>query len=819
MTPQVPRMTPPVSPPAIVRTACLPCHGPQSPAGGVRLDRPLTTALAKKVAAAIAYDGPVKMPPAGKLLDNERAALTRWTQQAAPEKPHWAWQPLRAPAPRSQSGGPLPLDTFLLARLKPLGLGFSPEADKRTLIRRVTFDLTGLPPTPTEVAAFVADTRPTAYEKLVDRLLASPGYGEKWGRKWLDVVHYGDTHGYDKDKRRDSAWPYRDWVIEALNTDLPYEKFVQMQVAGDVLWPGDPKGVVATGFLVAGPWDFVGQVELGETTIEKAKTRVLDRDDIVSTTIGTFNSVTIHCARCHDHKFDPISQKDYYRLQAVFSGIERGDRVYGDDDLSAGTPGSPSNGYHSAIEKSQDTAKWVQVELERPQRLDTLRLLPALPTDFPDTPGFGFPVRFQIAVDGVVVDDRTGADLPSPGDAPYALTLAGRVGKTIRVTATKLWPRTGDFVFALAEVQVLSGGRNVARGARVTAHDTIEAGRWSTRFLTDGADSRSSFGRRTYAALPRAPRPIAVLNRGEVESPQEPVGPGALWNTTFADTPDEGARRIALARWLTRKDNALTWRSIINRVWQGHFGRGIVETLNDFGKNGAEPTHPELLDALALWFRDEAKGSLKRLHKLILMSRAYKQSVGQNPKAEKLDADNRLLWRQSRRRLEAEEVRDTVLAVSGALDRKPGGPGFALFAFKDDHSPIYDHTDLSHLTDPATFRRTVYRFTVRSVPNPLLDCLDCADPSINTPVRNTTLTALQSLALLNDPFLIAQAERFARRLEALPAAQQVPEAFRLALGRSPKPEEHADARAFAQKNGLENLCRLLFNTSEFVFID
>ncbi|MGC4045374.1 MAG: DUF1553 domain-containing protein [Armatimonas sp.] len=515
----------------------------------------------------------------------------------------------------------------------------------------------------------------------------------------------------------------------------------------------------------------------------------------------------------------PFLQKDYYRLQAVFAGVERGDRVYGEADTTTSTPGSPSNGYHSNIETNQNTEKWVQVDLGSPQPLEKLRLLPARPTDFADTPGFGFPVRFKIEVDGKVIDDKTTTDFPNPDAATYELPLRGQTGQVVRITATKLWPRTNDYVFALAELQVFSHGRNIAGGSKVTALDSIEAGRWSTKFLTDGFDSRNGFGKRTYAALPRAPRPISVLNRGEVESPIAAVGPGALFGATFADSSDEGSRRVALARWLTRSDNALTWRSIVNRVWQGHFGHGIVETPNDFGKNGAEPTHPDLLDGLALWFRDDAKGSLKKLHKRILMSRTYRQSVSLNPQAEKVDADNHLLWRQNRRRLEAEEVRDSVLAVSGALVRTEGGPGFALFAFKDDHSPIYDHTDLAHITDPTTFRRTVYRFTVRSVPNPLLDCLDCADPSINTPVRNTTLTALQSLALLNDPFLIDQAERFAKRLKLLPPERQVPEAFRLALGRSPSPDEQADATAFAQKDGLENLCRLLFNTSEFVFVD
>ena len=221
-----------------------------------------------------------------------------------------------------------PIDAFILAELRKHGLKPSGEADRRTLIRRLSFDLTGLPPSPDELERFLDDSAPNAYESLVDRLLASPHYGERWGRHWLDVVHYGDTHGYDKDKRRNNAWPYRDYVIRAFNRDLPYGQFVREQVAGDVLAPGDPAGVIATGFIAAGPWDFVGHVELREGTIDKLKTRLLDRDDMVATTISTFVSLTVHCARCHDHKFDPIPQADYYRLQAVFAGVDRGDRTY-----------------------------------------------------------------------------------------------------------------------------------------------------------------------------------------------------------------------------------------------------------------------------------------------------------------------------------------------------------------------------------------------------------------------------------------------------------------------------------------------------------
>src|SRR5438067_1104712 len=342
--------------PILVRR-CYACHSRQVPVpqGGLLLDsaagwrRGGTSGPAvipghpekSLLIQAVRYDGTRKMPPAGRLPEAEVALLTRWVAAGAPGGPKdagaedparwWAFRPLRLPPlprVRQLSWCRTPIDRFVLAKLEAKGLRPSPPADRRTLIRRATFDLTGLPPTPAEVRAFLADRSVNAYEKVVDRLLASPRYGERWGRHWLDVAHYADTHGYDKDKRRDHAWPYRDYVIRSFNADKPYARFMREQIAGDVLFPDDPEGIVATGFIAAGPWDFVGQVELREGTTDKNITRVLDRDDMVMTTMSTFVSMTAHCARCHDHKFDPISQEDYYSLQAVFAGVDRADRPY-----------------------------------------------------------------------------------------------------------------------------------------------------------------------------------------------------------------------------------------------------------------------------------------------------------------------------------------------------------------------------------------------------------------------------------------------------------------------------------------------------------
>jgi hypothetical protein len=737
----------------ILRERCITCHNPSKAKGSLDLTTRqalleggdsgpaiLPGKAAESPLIKMISGRPPKMPRQGKPLSRAQVAdFRQWVDAKAPwpagvtltshgPKPAagrtwWAFRPLVRPAVPLVKNRPwvrTAIDAFVLAKLEAMGMKPAPPADRATLIRRVTYDLHGLPPTPEEIDGFVNDPDPGAYEKLIDRLLASPRYGERWGRHWLDVVHYGDTHGYDKDKRRDFAWPYRDYVIRSFNGDKPYARFIKEQLAGDVLYPQDPDGITATGFIAAGPWDFVGHVELREGTVEKKKTRVLDRDDMVANTISTFVSMTAHCARCHDHKFDPIPQRDYYRLQAVFAGVDRGDRPRG----------------------TRRVVEW-KAALERKRQ-----------------------------------------------------ALAMREADLLHQIRAVTSPQT-----ALARVRTdLAAVRRDIRAAG--SLDLV------------------------YAVLPHAPRPIHVLHRGNVEQPGKSVGPGAL--SLLPGLPseftqpgsNEGDRRAALAAWIADRRNVLTWRSIVNRVWHYHFGRGIVDTPSDFGRNGSRPTHPELLDWLAVEFRDGGQ-SFKGLHRLILRSSVYRQASRHDPTFARLDADNRFLWRMNRGRLDAESVRDAVLAISGKMDWRMGGPGFELFRFKDDHSPVYDHSAIEKINDPRGWRRAVYRFTVRSVPNPFLECLDCADPNINTPVRNTTLTALQALALLNDPFMIRQAEFFAARLkkQSPDLSRQIEAGWRLALGRRPRADEKELLASYARRHGLVNACRLLFNANEFMFID
>ena len=1013
----------------ILQQHCIACHGPEKQKSGYRLDtrdgalkggdsgdaaivvgKSAESPLVQFVAG---LDADKLMPPKKsdkpRLSADEISVLRAWIDHGAlwPEDVSvakrdaadwWSLKPMTRPAvpevkfsvlspqPSAKDAATPaeklstnPIDAFISAKLAEKKLAMSPEAEPRTLCRRLYFDLTGLPPTPEEIATFTADHSSNAYERLVDKLLASPRHGERWARHWLDVVHYGDTHGYDKGKLRPNAWPYRDYVIRAFNGDKPYARFVQEQIAGDILFPGTRDGIEALGFISAGPWDAIGHLEVPETKVDGKIARHFDRDDMVANIIGTFCRATIHCAQCHNHKFDPITQEDYYSLQAVFAALDRTERkYYADDTLNArfvkltheqreadaalaaieeplrkkagaefttltrriegasksaaekqGNT-SPDYGYHSALSPVQDTVKWVQVDLGARTVIDKVALLPCYDDFNTIGAGFGFPVRFKIEASdypefktGVTLhwrrhDETFMNDFRNPG-LRHFLSVSGKddviAGRYVRVTAVKLAPRQNDFILALAELQVFdANGVNIALGKPVTALDSIEAPpRWRKATLTDGIapvaqspDERRKLTQQREAllrgvadeatmkkraalraaseriaaelkAMPAPsvvyaggvhtgngnfigtganggkPRPIFLLARGQVTQPGREMFAGTLSALTFAParfsiSPDapEGERRAALAKWITDPRNPLTWRSIVNRVWQYHFGRGLVETPNDFGRNGALPTHSELLDWLATEFRDSG-GSMKKLHKLIVMSAAYRQqssaqssvlspqseptraantehwalSTEHFSKAATIEASNTLLWRQNRRKLEAEAVRDSVLAVSGTLDLTAGGPGWQDFVLEHPENSPHFHYDLADPEDVKTWRRSIYRFIVRSHTHPWMTSLDCADPSMRVDKRNESLSSLQALALLNNGFMLTQSRHFAKRVqrEAPDLAAQVARAHLLAFGRAPTTAERDKLIEFAKANGLPNLCRVLLNLNEFAFVD
>jgi len=957
----------------VLERYCLACHNENLQHGGLSLATAADAARGGESGPAlIAGDSAASllvemidgsdpaMPKEGERLNPAEVELLRaWIQAGAawPEtrtltarEIWWSRKPLIQPAvPELPSGLALqarsPIDSFIMDQQQRLGLSMSPEADRRTLIRRLTYDLTGLPPSYEEVQRFVMDPDPLAYERVVDRLLSSPAYGEHWARHWLDVVHYGDTHGFDKDKVRPNAWPYRDYVVRALNEDRPYEKFVREQLAGDHFFANSRDGIEALGFLAAGPFDYVGQIEVSDGTMEKQRVRNIDRDDMVNTTMTTFVSATANCARCHDHKFDPISQRDYYGLQAVFAAVDRADRQYDRDPRTTGRrielqarqaeirkeldeiearsrtrAGAELEqieqsiaalreaierarpleyGFHSALATDQNTVKWVQLDLGTTHPIERIVICPC-DDDFNQIgAGFGFPVRFKIEASTdpeflqhvSVVSDQTALDVPNPGNLPLEFPTFGLDARYVRITAEKLAPRLNDFNFAIAELMVFSRGVNVVTEASVQALDSIEAApRWSARNLIDGkypalaeaglreelaqsqvqhqqclASSTTEEERIAQvrsvselaacegelATLPSPamvfavatefkgegqfqpthgrPRPIHVLKRGNEATPDLDAGlmePGALSVFTSlgshfepVDDNSESQRRAALANWIVDRENPLTWRSIVNRVWHYHFGRGICATPDDFGRMGEVPTHPELLDWLAVWFRDQGQ-SLKQLHRLIVTSATYRQGSFHRADAADIDESNRHLWRMNRSRLTAEQLHDAVLLVAGRLDRKMGGPGYRAFGFLDDHSPHFDYRTLD--IDSADLqRRAVYRFIVRSVPDPFMAALDCADPSINVARRNETLTPLQALSMLNNPFMMRMAEVFASELQILSdkVDVQIEAAYQMALGRRATDEERQELSRLAAEHGLVNACRLMFNLSEFMFID
>ena len=861
----------------------------------------------------------------------------------------WSWNPIvRQEIPKLENpyAARFPLenavDAFILNKLIEKGLKPSAPANRRVLIRRVYYDLLGLPPTPEQIETFVESSDPMAYERLIDDLLASPAYGERWARHWLDIVKYADTAGYDKDKLRPNAWPYRDYVIKSFNQDKPYARFVREQLAGDQLFPGTEDGILGLGFVAAGPWDFIGHVEVPETKIDGRIARYIDRDEMVTNAMNTFVSTTVQCARCHNHKFDAVTQQHYYNLQSVFAAVDKAERSYGVDpkvtarrqELESKIKESTTQlaaiqkkieeeagpaytealakanelaafavlahrddayGFHSAMQTATSVAQWAQVDLGESKAISEIRLHPCSDDFGGIGNGFGFPVRFKLEVSddpefksSTLVADQTADDYPNLGIAYYA-AAQDVTGRYIRLTATKLYDRNGSPMFAMSELQALSAeGTNLALNKVVSSSTSIEApARWARKNLTDGKwptpkdvaktqqwaermvaaaqlvveantperrkqtqslTARKAAMEKELAGLPTGrmvfaaatefkvqgsfkptmgkPRSIKVLHRGDILQERQETQPGTIplleedgvFSLDAGHT--EGDRRVAFAEWVVRKDQPLTWRSIVNRIWQYHFGQGIVSTPNDLGRMGQLPTHPELLDWLALEFRDQGQ-SFKHLHRLILLSSTYRQSSAHHEENSQIDSSNQFLWRMNRRKLSAEEIRDSVLHVSGRLSNQMGGPGYYLFKLEHpQHSPHYEY----HLHDPndvMSHRRSVYRFIVRSQPDPFMTILDCADSSKSTPQRVETLTSIQALALLNNKFNLAMAQHFATDLMTLelPEQQRIEVAFARLAGRQPNQEESAQLAAYAREHGLANLCRVLYNLHEFVFVE
>ncbi|MEO6184203.1 MAG: PSD1 and planctomycete cytochrome C domain-containing protein [Verrucomicrobiota bacterium] len=962
---------------AILESKCIECHGGKFERAKLNLSThesllrggesgPAVVAgdakaslLYKKITHADEPGMPYKRE---KLSEAEIAHLSKWINAGAVyEQPLiakvekiWSLQPLKKsfpPKTKNKSWAKTPIDQFILAKLEEKGMKPSPTADKRTLLRRVTFDLIGLPPTPEEMRDFLRDKSPNAFAKVVDRLLASPRYGERWARHWLDVVHYADSHGHDQDRPRPNAWPYRDYLIRSFNEDTPYARFVEEQIAGDVLFPDKPQGVVALGFIAAGPWDESSQMHIVADTVDKKMAQNLDRDDMVAATMSTFVSSTVHCARCHNHKFDPISQKEYYNLQSVFAGVDRVDRPFDLDPKIHATRQALLKKKTALEVNPKDKSLLdasVQLEIAEWERevgpvaiawstLDPISFTSeggstmTRQSDFsliasgsrPESDTYTIVAQTDLKkITAVRLEVLADESLPQKGPgrqdngnitltefrlkaAPKNETNSAKVialqnpsadfnqkdweiGKAIDGDGKTGWgihPEVGKSHFAFFElkenidfdngatltfvleqkhgrahligrarlsvtssprpVQVNSLPENISKilatnSAARSDEQKIELANYVLKTRTERQLAALPASKMVYAATSdfpplknftpaRTPRPVHLLKRGDINQPDEPAAPGALAcvsdlhpQFSLANPRDEGSRRAALAKWIADPKNVLTWRSIVNRVWHYHFGRGIVDTPNDFGEMGSRPTHPELLDWLAATFL-ESGGSIKQLHKLILISAVYQQSSGNNLEFAKMDSGNLFLWRMNRTRLDAESLRDAILQTTGKLDLTMGGPSVMQFYLEDptpDRTPTVDYGRFD-VDSPVNFRRSVYRYIYRTLPDPFMDTLDCADPSQLTAVRNVSVTALQALAMLNNHFVIRQSEHLATRVASATSnlEKQIESAYELALGRHPNRNELKALKIYAKEHGMANTCRIILNSNEFIFVN
>ena len=969
----------------ILKSRCYSCHSHQSGQmeGGLALDwrsgwvqgGARGTAIVPNdsngsllIRAVEHSDSDLQMPEE-KLPEGEIEILRKWIQEGAYDdravRPvisdpldWWSLRPLVAPAVPEHAAnlvtseladstqGPInPIDAFVLERLQQEGLSFSPRATSREFVRRLYVDLHGVLPSPEQVASISENPSDQELEELVDRLLASPRYAERWARHWLDTIHFADSHGYEHDVGRENAWPYRDYVIDAFDRDIPWSEFIRQQLAVDVFAPEATELLPALGFLGAGTFD-LSTYSTGPVTFD-----YMDRDDMLTQTMAAFVSTTANCARCHAHKFDPIPQEDYYAMQAVFAGVIKGDISYDplretanrrtelgklkqavlardpaglDSELAQSLVAQWSREHRQiAAWKKLDSHSFISLEGATLTKQEEGVILAGGPS--PDTDTYVVSGAVDLPrVTAIRLDLFPHDSLPMKGPgrcqngnlhlsefvvqvfSPGA--VAAKQLKIARVTADfnqvdwgieraidgdpkTAWgihPAVGvahHAVFVLEEpvewssgteltvtLKQLHGGSHLLGAFRLSVTDAPEGDAvalpaevetvmkvpledrseeqnrlLSFHFLQQAVDVEikklpaeskvyavgtnvsipTGNGARQQASI-ASPKPVHLLHRGEIGKPEQLVPPGAL--SVMPHAPGrfqdavggvESQRRASLADWIAHRDNVLTWRSVVNRVWHYHFGRGICDTPSDFGRMGGIPSHPELLDWLAVWFRDDAGGSLKKLHRLIVTSRAYRQQCLHNEQAQSKDADNRWLWRQNRLRLDADSYRDSLLAISGRIDWKMGGPGGEHFTKQPgpQSTPKLDYAAFDW-SRPEGNRRSIYRVVWRGIPDPMMAALDFPDLGLLSPVRGFTASPLQSLVLTNNPFVLHHCKLLEARLSASgkSISEQVRELFQLALQRDPTESEIEVLLPYAQRHGIAALGRVLVNTNEFLFI-
>lgn len=927
---------------------CVRCHSPGNEQGEVSLATiedltengyiaagdPDSSYLLELITPADGH--PPVMPKEGEpLSETELALIRRWIaggalwpedvvirQRSAADKTWWSLQPLvsaepPSPANASEDWDDHPIDRFVFAELAEHGLQPNPPADRRTLIRRATYDLTGLPPTPEEVAAFVSDPDPGAYEQLIDRLLMSPRYGERWGRHWLDVVRFGESNGYERNVIIDNLWPFRDYIIRSLNEDKPFDQLIREHLAGDIRGTDDPEAVLGSAFLVAGPYDDVGN----QDPAQAAQIRANTLDEIIGATSEAFLGMTVGCARCHDHKFDPITQRDYYALYATFAGVRHG-------AAPLATPGArskrdeklqPLEQRKAALEEELQElragvlaraterladyqAVWLRPPVDRTGTEERFEPVVAqfirLVCEAQDTnPGVGHGFRIDefevwsdepeprnvaLAANGGkasgaarriedfpdaygphhAIDGRSGARFFAAGtDLTIQLAQPTQINRVVFSSARgEQNPEHPLFVFvADYRIEVSDDGiawrevahgrdrKPVGTGGKASQADPMP--QHLEHRLLQLATTAEEKSERTrleqelaavngeIAAVPALPLvwigtrsaedakgPFHVFLGGNPQKfgePAVPASPSALDGVTpgyaLSADEDEAARRLKLAEWITHRDNPLTPRVLANRLWHYHFGTGIVDTPNDFGYMGGRPSHPKLLDFLALKLKDHG-WRLKPMHRLIMTSQTYRQASTFRSRAAAIDGEARLLWRLPPRRLSAEEIRDTILAVSGKLASTMGGPGFRLYHFMQDNVCTYVPLD-KH--GPETYRRAVYHQNARASIVDLMTDFDQPDCAFSAPRRAETTTPLQALTMLNHSFTLDMAAFLAERLQREADAgqtEQIRRAYQLCYSRTPSDKEVELCSELVNDHGMAALCRILLNTSEMIYV-
>ena len=884
---------------------CTGCHGEKKQKSGLRLDVKAAALkggdhLGPDIVPGNAKESPLMrllltddedevMPPEGKLSAAEIAVIGQWIDAGAewPDgvdavrledpKEHWAFRPVADVRMGT-------IDGFVEEKLRENGLEMSRPAAAEVWLRRVTMDLTGLPATPEEVRAFVEEsaepeTAAGARAKVVDRLLASPRYGERWAQHWLDVVRYADTHGFEVNTERPNAWPYRDYVIRACNDDVPYDRFIREQIAGDAV--GED---AATGFLVTASVLLPGQIGKDEPSIRLARQDSLDE---MVTNIGqTFLGLSVGCARCHDHKFDPITARDYYAMQAFVAGVEYEDRelrVRGAEERKKAAevarareglirerlarlaplavPGRKDGVARPTVRALGNTDRFgpVRAKSLRFSVRATNSLEPCLDEiEVYNTAGVNVALasagaKFTTSGDNVspdrheprfINDGRYGNERSwmssESGRGWVELEFAGEE-EVVRVDWGR--DRLGRYEDRLATDYVIEVGEGAGWRVVADASDRrayVAGMDGGPAYTTDGLGPaeaeevrrlvveregllaqirEAETGQLVFAGKFRAPDVIRVLQRGDPEQPKDevvPAVPVVFGDLKLRTDTAEQERRNALAAWIASPENPLTARVMVNRIWQGHFGRGLVATPSDFGRNGMKPTHPELLDWLAGEFV-RSGWSVKQMHRLIVLSRTYGQAGAVHAAGAETDAEVRLLWRYPSRRLEAEAIRDAMLAVSGRLNLKMYGRGYDLF---DLRGGLSGFTPVE-LLNAENQRRMIYAHKVRRETEAVFGAFDCPDGGQSTAVRRASTTPIQALNLFNSRFTVEVSAAFAARVSEEagedPAAR-IRRAWQLALGREPSADEVSDALPVVQAHGLAVLCRALFNSNEFLFL-